>query len=147
MIKIAGFLAVMISTTVTGMTMSESIIKRYNQLKTVIRMLNEIKTRLEYHLPTKEEMFGFIFSKKEYSLFKTDNLSLTKLSDNERKILRDFYDQFGKTDLKSQLSSLEIYIKDFELELYELTRIKDNRCRLLSTGGVLSGIFICLLLI
>ncbi|MBE6837259.1 MAG: hypothetical protein E7509_04600 [Ruminococcus sp.] len=147
MIKIAGFIAVIISTSLIGMTLSENITKRYSQLRNVIRMLSEFKTRLEYHLPTREELFSYVFSKNEFKLFESRNLHLTKLNDNEKQLLTDFYNQLGSSDLQSQLSSIEIYIKDFEKELSELAAIKDNRCRLLSTGGVLSGFFICLLLV
>lgn len=146
MIKIAGFIAVIVSTTLVGMTLSENISKRHNQLRSVIRMIKECKIRLEYNLPTKDELLSYLFGKPEYTKFKADKLDLTKLTDNEKNRLVEFYNQLGNSDLQSQLLNIEIYIKDFENQLSELDRTKDNHCRLLRTGGVLTGIFICLLL-
>jgi len=147
MIKTAGFIIVILTTTIYGYILSEDIILHHKQLCSVMRMLDEIKIRLEFNLSTREELFGFIFSKAEYEIFKADNLFNSKLSENEKRMLLDFYNQLGTTDIQGQLSQIEMYKKDFHYELSELLKTKDNRCRLLRTGGALVGVFVCLLLV
>ena len=147
MIKTAGFIIVILTTTIYGYILSEDIISHHKQLCSVIRMLDEIKIRLEFNLSTREELFRFIFSKAEYEVFKADNLLNSKLGENEKRMLLDFYNQLGTTDIQGQLSQIEMYKKDFQYELSELLKTKDNRCRLLRTGGALVGVFVCLLLV
>ncbi len=147
MIKTAGFIIVILTTTIFGFILSEDIITHYKQLSLVIRMLDVTRIRLEYNLSTREELFGYIFSKKEYEFFKADNLKKSKLSENEKRMLLDFYNQLGTTDLQGQLSQIEMFKRDFDYELSELKKTKDNRCRLFRTGGALVGVFVCLLLV
>ena len=147
MIKTAGFIIVVITTTVYGFILSEDIITHHKQLCLVMRMLDEIRIRLEFNLSTREELFSFIFSKAEYGIFKTDCLGNSKLSESEKRMLLDFYNQLGTTDIQGQLSQIEMYKKDFQYKLSEHLKTKDNRCRLLRTGGALVGVFVCLLLV
>lgn len=127
--------------------MSENISSHIKQLSTIIKMLEEFKIRIEYQLPTKDELFDYIFKNSSYKSFKECNLASTRLTSEEKELICSFYSQLGTTDLQGQLSMIEIYKKDFSNQLSKLSDNKDNKCRLLRTGGLLTGIFICLLLI
>lgn len=147
MIKIAGFLGVIICTTALGFKYASNVESHCVMLRNVIKMLEEMQILLEYGVLTKDEIFKKIFLKPKYEIFDNTNLSESLLSQKEKEMLSDFYNQFGLTDLQGQLRYLQI-VKSFFAESYdELKNEKSNKCKLYRTSGILSGIFICLILI
>lgn len=147
MIKLVGFVFVVSAFTLCGFHFASRVEERHRQLKLVVKMLGEIKILLEYGVMTKGEIFSKIFTDENYIVFDIKNLSLSMLDDNEKQNLTDFYNQFGTTDLQGQLYTLEMYKNTFSESCEEHKALKDNKCRLMRTSGVLLGIFLCLMFI
>lgn len=146
MLKALGYIALISAFSSAGFFVSGDIAKHYEEQKSVIKMLNEIKILLEYGVFTKRELFEKVFSSDEFSKFSEENLASSKLSEKEQNSLSEFYNQFGKTDLNGQLSTIEIYLNEFALGAEELRQAKDNKCRLARTAGILCGVFVCLII-
>lgn len=55
--------------------------------------------------------------------------------------------QTGFSDVKEQSRALKAYEQRLELELHRLSEQKEEKCKLYRTLGVLSGVFVCILLL
>lgn len=147
MVKLLGMIAVVASTTLIGFFSSREIESRSSQLEKAILMLDEIEIYLKFGVLRCDEIFDKISEKKDYDLLCENNLEKTSLLPKEKQVLYDFYKQFGTTDLDGQLSALSMYRSVISQSCDELNKIKQNKCRLLRTAGVLAGIFVCLVLV
>ncbi len=55
--------------------------------------------------------------------------------------------QTGFSDVKGQSRALKSYEQRLELTLHQLTQQKEEKCRLYRTLGIMSGVFVCILLL
>lgn len=147
MFKLIGALGVISSCGFLGFSFASKIEKRLYNTGKIINMLEEFEIFLNYGVMTKQEIFGKIFEKNEYSDYSEEKISECVLSEDEKAAVKDFYRQFGTTDLQGQLSAVLMYKKLFEESYKDQKAVKENKCRLYRTAGILSGIFICLLLV
>lgn len=74
------------------------------------------------------QLFKNIMKKKDYAEF--------------TKCMR----QTGFSDAKGQSQALKAYEQRLELLLHRLTEEKEEKCRLYRTLGIMSGVFVCILL-
>lgn len=59
----------------------------------------------------------------------------------------DCMQQTGFSDAQGQSQALKGYEQRLELMLHRLTEQKEEKCRLYQTLGIMSGVFVCILLI
>lgn len=147
MIKLCGFFCLILSTTLAGFSFAKNIEERYSQQKLSLKMLDEIEIYLEYGVMTKDEIFTRIYENHSYDILREERLNETSLIQTEKSRLFEFYKSFGKTDLQGQLKYLEMVRAFFKESNAELKEIKNNKCRLYRTAGILSGIMVSLLLV
>jgi len=55
--------------------------------------------------------------------------------------------QTGFSDVKGQSRALKAYEQRLELTLHKLTQQKEEKCKLYRTLGIMSGVFVCILLL
>lgn len=148
MIKIAGAAAIVISTAYIGFLKASSFEKRISALKLVVRMIEQVKILLNYSLLTTGEIIDKLSENNEFSsIVGMKNSGISCLSQYENQLLAGFWEQLGTTDLESQLSSAEMFKRTFEEDLSSLKEVKDSKCRLYRTMGILTGLFISVMLV
>ncbi len=59
----------------------------------------------------------------------------------------DCMQQTGFSDAKGQSQALKAYEQRLELTLHRLSEQKEEKCRLYRTLGIMSGVFVCILLL
>ncbi len=148
MIKLIGAAAIVIAASGIGFYKARCLEKRLSTLVKAARMLGEIKIALNYSLMTTEDIITFLETNSSLKqLAEQRNGSISCLSERENQLLADFWAQLGSSDLESQLSSADMYIAELEEDISEIRESKEAKCRLYRTMGILSGLFICIMLI
>lgn len=69
------------------------------------------------------------------------------LKEEEIKIIKDFGIHLGTTDRETQLKNIDECTKELELCMLNLKREKREKCKLYKMLGVLSGVFISIILL
>lgn len=88
------------------------------------------------------------FSGEEVSFLWKSNAVMLKDSMNA-KDYQEFLacmQQTGFSDVKGQSQALKAYEQRLELLLHRLSEQKEEKCRLYQTLGIMSGVFVCILL-
>ncbi|MBE5880875.1 MAG: hypothetical protein E7289_00985 [Lachnospiraceae bacterium] len=88
------------------------------------------------------------FSGEDVSFLWKNNAAMLKDTMN-KKDYREFLDcmqQTGFSDAKGQSRALKAYEQRLELLLHRLSEQKEEKCKLYQTLGIMSGVFVCILL-
>lgn len=88
------------------------------------------------------------FSGEDVSFLWKSNAQMLRSLMN-KKDYREFeccMQQTGFSDAKGQSQALKAYEQRLELTLHRLSEQKEEKCRLYQTLGIMSGVFVCILL-
>ena len=168
--KWIGFLLVIAGTGGIGFSLVGDYtmrIRMLEQIKTMLHYINDMIVYEKASLPEAfrktavrmEEPFGSFlqkvadqmddFSGEELSFLWKSNATMVKSRMHKKDFLEfaDCMQQTGFTDVKGQSCILKSYEQRIELLLCKLTEQKEEKCKLYQTLGIMSGVFVCILLL
>lgn len=164
MIKLLGLLAVTVSCAMGGFYISSMKRKRVSQLEEIIRLIKEIEISMGFSRLVLYELFERLrkngaFSKLEFidkiedrgrPFFEEYREAILKsdlaLKQDELELLLSFGKELGTTDANGQAGAAVLYGKMFEGRFITANADCERKCRLFSSLGVLTGVFISIIL-
>ena len=166
MFKIIGMLAIIISTSMIGISCSEKLKKRAGELGLVCHMLEEMAILIRYKALTVYELIDnlksntMVCSLPFLSEFKSDvrlpfksswennidNIN-TFMNDGDVKLLKTLGSTLGTSDIDGQLQSLEVFKADFNRLEKEAIAAYEKKSKLYRSLGLLCGMFVSIMLI
>ena len=171
MIKVIGICLVIGASSGIGYLMSLSLTKRHQQLKTIRRLLLFLKGEISYGKSTLPEALDQIGQKlpEPFHLFLTEvarkacqydgrtfqelfaegvdeHLSSSSLTPKDKESLKQIGQYLGYLDIAMQISTLELYQQELELELKEIEATIPAKKRIYQSLGVMGGLFLAIAL-
>lgn len=149
---------------------SARVRNRVRETEKFVRLLTAIQVQIEYALTPTENLlqklsesaefqdFSFIhFVKDEFRMGKSLeaawNCALQKyvngsaLQRREQELISAFSEAFGTTDKNGQSANCAFFITQLEMQAEELRKSAQGKSRLYCAIGILSGIFLAILLL
>lgn len=167
--KWIGFLLVLAGTGGVGLSLAGEYNMRIQTLRRIRDMMHYINDLILYEYASLPEAFAktsqrmeapfsdFLakvavqleeFSGEDVSFLWKNNAQMLK-DIMKKKDFAEFTEcmkQTGFSDAKGQSQALKAYEQRLELLLHRLTEEKEEKCRLYRTLGIMSGVFVCILL-
>ncbi len=167
--KWIGFLLVLAGTGGVGLSLAGEYTMRIQTLRRIRDMMHYINDLILYEYASLPEAFArtaqrmdapfsdFLakvavqleeFSGEDVSFLWKNNAQMLK-DIMKKKDFAEFTEcmqQTGFSDAKGQSQALKAYEQRLELLLHRLTEEKEEKCRLYRTLGIMSGVFVCILL-
>lgn len=111
--------------------------------RTAARMNSPFREFLEKVADQMEEFCG-----EDVSLIWKGNAELLKnwINKQDFKEFQQCMGQTGFMDVQGQSQALKVYEQSLELKLVRLMEQKEEKCKLYQTLGIMSGVFVCILL-
>lgn len=158
MLKIIGMLLIFLSASGTGFTLSFSIYEKRQRLILIKKLINEFiadlsfkKTpvlslieRLKNDSDFEKLQFLKSFSKDNFS---GENDNYKNLSKEERVLIKEFFKIIGNSATDTQINLLKDLKSRTEDMINKASEESRERGKLFSMGGILTGIFIVILVI
>lgn len=154
-----------------GYLMSLSLTKRYQQLKTIRRLIIFLKGEISYGKSTLPEALEQISRKlpEPFNIFLTEvakeacrydgrtfeelfsegvdeHLSSSNLTPKDKESLKQIGQYLGYLDIAMQISTLELYQQELELEVKEIENTIPAKKRIYQSLGVMGGLFLAIAL-
>lgn len=169
--KYLGLIIIFISTTALGFKITDNMNVRIISLREIRKMLILLRGEIMYNMSSIDEAFLNTAAKtaEPFSMFmkevakeiqKKDGTMFSKIWDEKLRLLaktcltrkdvkalKDFSEGFGCQYKENQVSSFNMYIEELEREIREADKKKDENSRLYRTLGIMSGLFIVIILI
>ena len=165
-----GFLLVLFGTGGVGLSMVGEYTLRIRILGQVRDMIHYINDLVLYEYASLPEAFARVANRMDapFSVFlekvagqmeEFSGEDISFLWENNAKMLKDVMNkkdylefqqcmrQTGFSDVKGQSQTLKSYEQRLELLLHRLAEQKEEKCRLYQTLGIMSGVFVCILLL
>lgn len=147
-VKLIGAASVIIAGTYIGFDRSAALEKRLSALKNIIRMFDETEILMNYGAFTTGEILERLSANECFEkIIKNEGTVTRCLAEDENKLVSDYFSQLGTTDLQGQISALKMYKTAFAERFSDLKAVKDEKCRLYRTMGILAGLFVCVILV
>lgn len=170
LLKIIGIIVLIITGALLGYSLCDDYIERINCLESVKKALlilrGEIKHNnssiceaLENIEVSNKTVMSFIkrvikeYKYKKISLWEAWEMGITGylekesgLNKEEIKIINDFGKNLGITDRETQLKNIDECVNEMKELISGLKKEKKEKCKLYKTLGVLSGLFISIIL-
>ena len=150
MLKVFGMVLVFISVSGLGFKLSFALAERIKRLESIKRLINEFMADLRFKKTPVSDFFDKLKkdgSHKYISLFSGTAASEKNLSNDEKFILNEFRNIIGSTNSETQINLLrELGIKTDEF-IKKAKLEQEEKSKLFSTGGVLVGILIVILIV
>lgn len=172
MLKAAGSILIIAATTLWGMRAAERVREQYEQMRLLQSVLYALRGEILYARSYLGEAFAKIGSSspEPYRKWLTEisramdqksgmpfwkiwedgirlHLKDSGLPERDRCRLEELGRHLGNTDLESQLRSMDLYLNELGKSMEEKREGMKTRVRLCHCLGVMSGIFIAILLI
>ena len=171
LLKITGMIILVITGGLFGYSLCDDYLERMNCLeaikKVLIRLRGEIKHNnssvceaLENIEVDNQKIMNFIknvirnYRGEGQSLWEAWEKSTkscfekaSKLNWEEIKIIKDFGRNLGITDRETQLKNIDECVRELDGCILTLKKEKKEKCKLYKTLGVLSGLFIAIVLL
>ena len=166
MLKLFGILAIIVSTSLIGVSMSDKLKKRVKELNLINYMLDEISVLIRYKAITVYEIveslkqnqmyndLGFItgfecdIKTPFYTAWdKSVSNMQSELTPYDKKLLKSFGNSLGTSDISGQLSSIEVFKSDFSKLEKEAAALYEKKSKLYRSLGLLGGMFVSIMLI
>ncbi len=172
LVKIIGSILVIFSTSFLGYLLSWEKIRRLEQLKELKKSIYLLKGDIQYGFTPLPEAFANMGKKcspafstffarvasdlKEfqgqsfYGIWKKrigEELKETALSKGDKEKLMGLGETLGYLDQEMQLSTIKLYLENLEEEISTETKSQKEKIKLCQVLGVLSGIFITIVMI
>ena len=134
--KISGFLAVLLVCTALGFFKAFSLKARFENLNKIKLSLLKLKERLRLKSGDKNRLIRECFNtnSSEYSL----------LNDEDKQLLNEFFENFGKGDTAQEIERCSAYISLFDERIKQAQINFSDQQKLYKTLGFLCGILICI---
>ncbi len=168
--KWIGFLLVLTGTGGIGFSLVGEYTMRIRVLEQIKHMMHYINDLVLYEnvcLPEAfrktsariEDPFGSFLEKVAYQLedfsgediafLWKSNAAMLKGNMNKKDYLEfsDCMKQTGFMDVKGQSQALKAYEQRLDLQIHKLSEQKEEKCKLYQTIGIMSGLFVCILLL
>lgn len=171
LLKIIGMIVLILSGTLLGYSLCDDYMERIRCLEAVKKTLIILKGEIKHNNSTICEALSNIkvnnnqvmsFLEKVIKEYKYKKLSLwevwsegvissfhktMKLSKEEVDIIKDFGRNLGVTDRETQIKNIDECVDEIERCIIELKNEKKEKCKLYKAFGVLSGLFISIMLL
>ena len=154
MLKIIGMILIFLSASGTGFTLSFSIYEKRQRLILIKKLVNEFIADLSFK---KTPVLSLIerlkndsdFEKLQFlKSFSKDDFSGEKdLSKEERVLIKEFFKIIGNSATDTQINLLKDLKSRTEDMINKASEESRERGKLFSMGGILTGIFIVILVI
>lgn len=163
-IKSINLILVLLICTYLGIQKAKVYEKRYKELQYFQSALNMFKSKLEFTYEPINNIFSDI-SKIIYNgssniflntIENKENLNLAwmnsvennnQFNDEDKDIIKTFGKLLGKTDIKGQVSEIELMQNLIEKQISNAELEKNKNVKLYKTMGIISGLGICIILI
>ncbi len=168
--KWIGFLLVLAGTGGIGLSLVGEYALRIRTLSQIRDMMHYINDLVLYEYASLPEAFArtaermeapfsdFLrkvagqleeFSGEDISFLWKNNAQMLKDTMNKKDYseFSECMQQTGFSDAKGQSQALKAYEQRLELMLHRLSEQKEEKCRLYQTLGIMSGVFVCILLL
>lgn len=168
--KWIGFLLVLAGAGGVGLSLVGEYTMRIRVLDQIKQMMHYINDLVLYECATLPEAFSraanrmeepfsdFLkkvagqmeeFSGEDISFLWENNAQMLKDKMNKKdyREFRECMRQTGFLDAKGQSQAFKSYEQRLELLLHRLSEQKEEKCRLYQTLGIMSGVFVCILLL
>ncbi|NLK70620.1 MAG: hypothetical protein GX286_04185 [Clostridiales bacterium] len=167
MLKLIGVMLLVCATGYTGLSMSASLKERIRRLELIRKMVDEITILIRHRALTVMEIIDELTANSSYAeltflhkaksgiipevsfhyawenAVKKDN----KLLNEEKTELISLGNFLGSSDTEGQISALTIYKDKFNSLIEYANEIYDKKGKLYRSLGVLSGVFVAILLV
>lgn len=172
MLKVVGSILIVGTTTLWGMVSAAQVRNQYEQMRLLEQLLTRLKSELLYSRTYLCEVFSDIcadygepynsWMKNMYQRMKNrtkgsfssiwkdsidECLTGCGLPEKDRMRLRELGDQLGNADLDGQIRSIDLYLDEFNRSMEDKREGMKNKEKICRCLGVMSGIFIIILLI
>ncbi len=166
-VKTFFLLGIFIISTYIGITISKKYSSRVKELKELLSALNMFEEKIKFTYEPIPDVFfeisqncsaniGKIFEESSYNMKmmsaglaweKAIDESNTKLTKDDKEILRNLAKMLGKTDLDGQVSEIRLTKKFLETKLQDAQLEKSKNEKLFKTLGVTCGLAIVIILV
>ena len=151
----AGAVCIVSGASGFGFWMAGEYRRRLEQLLQLRQMIYMLKGQILYaNAPLSEalEAVGKRFEKELSGLFtgaagKIEQQSGTALTKQDRQYLADLGKHLGYLDRDMQERNLLLYLEQLDVQIQLLREHRQERCRLYSSLGIMSGLFLTILMI
>lgn len=163
MLKFAGAVLLVICGGFTGISMSNKVLSRERCLRAVNSMFDECAVMLNFNACTITELFEHLRQCSELDELKflriseSDNCQKEAemilssqpypFTDDEKMCLSTFFRELGSTDIDGQNALIERSRHYFKRRLEQQEAESLKKCKLYKTMGIMTGIFIAVVLI
>lgn len=172
MLKLAGSLLIIGATTLWGMAAAEGLRDQYEQMRLLQSLLYALRSEILYARSYLEEAFakigesapepyrGWLLGMSETMRRKTgipfyqiwsggiqESLRESGLEQEEKDKLSEIGKRLGNADMEAQIRSLDLYLEELKKSMEEKREGMKTRIRLCHCLGVMSGIFLTILLV
>lgn len=165
--KIIGIMFIIMTTTLIGIRMSLSLSEREKRLRLIILMFDRFSTLIDFQAVHTGEILAqtatdvrfndLHFLKEAFKMYKNGEIFRNawdkavnndiSLGEEEKSILFSVGASIGKSNTAGQLSMLEINRQNIENIYENISRENLNKGKLYRSLGVLTGIFISVMLV
>ena len=171
MLKIFGAVLLIFSTSKVGMNVASSVEKRIDELRELRNIMILLMGEIDYDMSCSWQAFMNISDKvsepyreflkrvsKEAEEMKEDSFAKIwekhldvvgkKIKDEEDvKRFKDFGHDFGYKHKEVQISAIKMYINELDIKIEELRKDVNAKMRIYRMLGVMTGIFLVILLV
>jgi stage III sporulation protein AB len=166
-VKLIGAVFIIITASITGFRMSECVSLRENRLRLILLMTDKVSSLIEYGSLHVSEIISVLSADRAFEklrfLKKTSELITSgknfydaweqavngdgTLGEQEREVLLLIGSSLGRSNKKGQLSMLKLHSDSIRGIIALLTPELNSKKKLYSSLGVLSGVFLSVMLI
>lgn len=172
MIKATGTFLIILATTLMGIEASRSAQNQYMQMLHLQKLIYRIRSEIQYKRAYLEDAFLFVGKSEEEpyrswllqmgkELESRDNKQISQIWKEQTKrwissvglpkkeyhLLMELGKNMGMEDLEMQVKSLDLFLEELIHGMDELRPVIKNKIRLYHCLGVMSGVFLSVLLI
>lgn len=171
-LKILGSILVIVFSTIAGLKLGNDYKERILELKMIKQFLILLRGEIKYHKTPIDEALSNIYGrsgknidimlkevidgikaqdKKEFAkIWQNGVVKLkkeTSMSEDDLEKLLQFGENIGFLDKETQINNIDLYLEKLDEDIKNLTARLDDKCRIYNVCGVLTGIFIVLLIV
>ena len=157
MLKLAGSLLIIGATTLWGMAAAEGLRDQYEQMRLLQSLLYALRSEILYARSYLEEAFAKMSETMRrktgipfYQIWSggiQEALQGSGLAQEEKDKLSEIGKRLGNADMEAQIRSLDLYLEELKKSMEEKREGMKTRIRLCHCLGVMSGIFLTILLV
>ncbi len=165
--KLSGMIFIIMTTALGGISLSKSLSERVKRLELIVLMLDRMSTYIEFRSLHTGEILSELSSDKSFEQLKFLKTAAelyrngesfqdawikavendVYLKNEERAQLIEVGNSLGRSNTKGQLSMLSIHSRNIEHICRTASAESQNKGKLYRTLGVLTGVFISVMLI